>query len=372
MNRDLVGILADHLKSKSSNVPVSPEVISLAQSHQVLPIVYYQTKESTLSSVYFQAISLYVRRNALLEQIKDALSGIPFFMVKGFSVAQYYPVPQLRTMGDCDIIVHECDKEKAKQRLLSIGFVDTTGDWDDMEWHFRKQGLDFELHHRLLYDEVVNTEQEKTFTDTAWDYVHDHELDADFHFVYLLIHLKKHMLNRGVGIRQFMDLAVMSRNAGLNKSRIKSFLQQVGLEKFAGICSALCLHWFEIMLPVDTPEISEDFFARATDTILANGVFGFDVPDDGEKRLLNTVSKSGKLRTIIGSFFPSYRTCCITPKYKWIKGKPYLLPFLWSYRFFWALFHGKSEDNVEHIKSVIDSDEAMNKRNRELSEWGLR
>lgn len=333
--------------------------------------MYYQTRETSLFQSYLHAISTYTQRRALLAQIIGAFSVIPYYTVKGISVAQYYPVPQLRTMGDCDLIVHESDKEKAKEILLSLGFEEHTGEWDDMEWHFEKQGLDFELHHRLLYDEAVNTEQEKAFADSARDYVLEHELDVNFHFVYLLIHLKKHMLNRGVGIRQFMDLAVMNKNAGLDREQVSVFLQQAGIEKFAEVCSALCSRWFEISLPVDTPEISDEFFNHATETILSNGVFGFEAPVDDEKRILNNINKSGKMRSIIGHFFPSYKTCCITPKYKWINGKSYLLPLLWIYRICWALFSEKSKSCVEYISAIAGSDKAMDERNRKLSVRGL-
>ena len=264
MKNDILALLSDYLNTRNSNnMTATQEIIAVAQAHQVLPIVYYQTKDTTLRLAYIKAISTYTQRRALLEQINSAFSEIPFFIAKGMTVAQYYPVPQLRTMGDCDIIVHECDKERAKQILLSLGFKETTGEWNDMEWHFQKQALDFELHHRLLYDEDVNTEQEKAFTDLVWDYVKDRELDVNFHFVYLLLHLKKHLLSRGVGIRQFMDLAVMSKNANLDCERISDFLHRVGIVNFAGVCSALCLRWFGIALPVETPEITNEFFEKA-------------------------------------------------------------------------------------------------------------
>ena len=148
-------------------------------------------------------------------------------------------------------------------------------------------------------------------------------------------------------------------------------MQQAGIEKFAGICSALCSRWFGIALPVATPEISDEFFHKATETILSNGVFGFEAPNQEEKRLLNNINKSGKIRSIIGHIFPSYKACCITPKYKWIKGKPYLMPVLWIYRIFWALFAGKRKESAEYISAVAGSDKAMDERSRELSAWGL-
>ena len=371
MNTDLFKIVKEHLHNQASDVKISTELAFLAKTHQLAPMLYYQTRDKALYHFYLQAVSAYTQRKTILEQITDAFSEIPFYIVKGFSISQYYPIPQLRTMGDCDIIVRECDKEKVKDILLAMGFEDHTSKWDDMEWHFVKQGLDFEIHHRLLYDETVIKDQEKAFADKGWDYVENHELDVNFHFVFLLLHLKKHLLNRGVGIRQFVDLAVMSKNNYIDKNQVAAFLKQTGMERFAEICSALCLRWFGVSLPVDTPEISDEFYNKATETILYSGVFGFEVQDQEEKRLLNNVNKFGKVSSITGYIFPSYKTCCITPKYKWIKGKPFLMPVFWIYRIVWALFKGKSKSSVEYMSAVANSDKAMAERRKELAAWGL-
>ena len=372
MNTTIIQLLSDHLNGARSAAAVSPEDIDLAASHQLLPIVYYQTKDASAHRAFLQSICSYTQRSALLQQIDEAFLEIPYYTVKGLSMARYYPVPQLRTMGDCDIIVHECDKERAKEALLSIGFSYEEMEWDDMEWHFSKQGLEFELHHSLLYDETVNTEPQKAFAARAWEHEHDHELDVNFHFVYALIHLKKHLLNRGVGLRQFMDLAVMSKNAALDRDVIADYLKQLELEYFAGVCSALCTEWFGIALPVESAEINDEFFSLATETILANGVFGFDNPENLENGLLNSIDKHGKFPLIFSKLFPSYKTCCITPKYKWIKGKPYLMPVLWLYRPFAVLFAGRLKDEMTHIADVVGSDEKIESRKRVLAAWGLK
>lgn len=372
MDYNLFFYLSEFINRKNPlEISVPKGIVSIAKAHQISPILFYQTKDNALYQSYLHTISIYTQRVNLLEQIKKALDDTSFYTVKGIAVSKYYPVPQLRTMADCDIVVHEGDKEKVKQAFLSIGFHYIETKWDSAEWHFEKQGLDFELHHRLLYDEIVNTEQEKVFADTAWEYVQDHELDVNFHFVFILIHLKKHLLNSGVGLRQFMDLAVMSKNADLDRSTISGFLKQVGLEKFAGVCSALCARWFGVSLPVETIEISDEFFDYATETILSNGVFGFNNPDNRGKSILNSVGKQGKFGSVIHKFFPSYSGCAGTLKYKWIKGKPYLMPILWIYRPFEFLFSGRIKEGFERISAVAKSDKAMAERSQELSAWGL-
>lgn len=372
-NMHFIQLLSDYVSGrKSTNISVTPAVIALAKAHQVAPIIYYQTKEQALYASYLQTISSYTRRENLFKQISESIQEFPFYTVKGFSISHYYPIPQLRTMSDCDIIVHEKDKEHIRQIMLSMGFADQTGIWNTAEWHLQKQGLDFEIHHRLLYDEIANTNNEKTFADTAWEYVHGNELDESFHFVFLIIHLKKHFVNCGVGIRQFMDLAVMSKSANLNPDKISAFLHQVNLQKFAGLCSALCLRWFGVALPIDTPDISDEFYEYATDMILSNGVFGFALSENAKKSILNNVEKRGKTRILARMLLPSYKVCCMIPRYKWINGKPFLLPVLWIYRILWALFNSKGKHSAEYAAAVLSSDKALIEWNRELEIWGIR
>ena len=58
----------------------------------------------------------------MMDEIESAFTQakIKFFAVKGLEVAGYYPVPTLRTMGDCDIIVHESDRVSCHSTLQTF------------------------------------------------------------------------------------------------------------------------------------------------------------------------------------------------------------------------------------------------------------
>lgn len=111
---DFLKLLSDFLANRPSNYTLTQELTSLAQSHQVLPIIYYQTKDELMYQSYLQAVYFFTQRKGLIQQITKAFSDIPFFIVKGMSISNYYPIPYLRTMGDSDIVVHECDKKRQK------------------------------------------------------------------------------------------------------------------------------------------------------------------------------------------------------------------------------------------------------------------
>ena len=382
----LLRVLADYLnRRKTENIPDGLDwdtLADLALRHQVSGMVYYQCKEllpadkrAPLKQAYFFAVMVHTNRTQNMAEIGGAFekADIPFFTVKGLDVAALYPTPALRTMGDCDIIVHPEDKERAHQVLLSLGFT-PGGERQDMEWHYHKNGLDFELHDHLLYDETVNSQVSKDFTGLAWDYAKGEgcrkELDRGFHFIFLLLHLKKHLLNSGVGFRQFMDLVVAARGWQMDAASLETRLQQLQLQDFRKVCFALCNQWFDAQLQ-PAAGLMPEFIEQATEKIFANGIFGFNDASNRANGNLNTLHEKGKLRTVIGRIFPSYRGVYYVPHYSFVRGRPWLLPAVWVYRWFRGIFKGKGKDAVRLLSSAVQSDEQLEDRQKTLSQWGL-
>ena len=109
----ILTILADHLYRRKTTLPADTDLSALAglsRLHQVDGIVYMQCgfpPVPSMAEAYSAATFYYANRTRLMAKIAAALTEqeIPFFTVKGLNVAKYYPVPALRTMSDCDIVV---------------------------------------------------------------------------------------------------------------------------------------------------------------------------------------------------------------------------------------------------------------------------
>lgn len=67
-------------------------------------------------------------------------AGISYYPVKGDAIAPHYPVPQLRTMGDCDITVKSDDRAAVLDILAGLGFENKVSN-DDHEGVFFKNGI---------------------------------------------------------------------------------------------------------------------------------------------------------------------------------------------------------------------------------------
>ena len=391
--------LADHLAGEKTTVPADLDwnrLLEYAQSQQVGGMLYHQCKDylaaspelaavnQRLSEVYAAHTFYYLNRMALLEQIEKAFTEaqIPYYIVKGSEIAQLYPVPALRSMGDTDIVVHERDKQRAHALLVGMGMENTLQ--KDREWGYIKNGLLFELHHNLLYDEIANSKKDKAFTDCAWDYTLRQlessrcVLDWSFHFVFLILHLKKHFLISGVGFRQFMDIALIAskKEKQLDWKWINSSLRDLGLLDYAVACMAFCKRWFHMDFPTVKENVEEDFFFSSTEKIFEDGIFG-SAEDSRDNIILNALRKensnliAAKILVLLHFVFPSYKNMRYIQHYSFLNGRPWLLPIAWVYRFVRVIQYSLFSRGKEKLNEVMNIDEKMNSRKQILNKWGL-
>lgn len=384
-----IEVLSDFIQEKKSTINSNVNmqaILEMAHKQQVESIFFYQLKDFFTDDKLTKAYSLncyyYTNRIFMLNKIHTAFknNGIKYLIFKGTEISQYYPVPSLRSMGDSDILVAIEDKESAHKALIDLGF-EKFG-LDNSEWHYKNRGIEIELHHRMLFDEKVNLENHKKFTDTAWDYAHTddgtkYHLDMNFHLIYLILHLRKHFINSGVGFRQFMDLAIVVKNNEIDVEWIKSKLESLELLEFAKKCFYFCEKWFGICVPFKAENISDEFYERSTLKILNDGVFGFanSVNHDNAQIYKMIVSKNPKiykLKYMCDKVFPPYSVMIESKKYSFIKNAPVLLPVAWIYRFFICIFRVSAVADFKEKSSPVNvSKKDIDKRNKSLSEWGL-
>ena len=381
-----LSVLSDHLNKRPTAAPGELDwdtVLRYARSHQVEGLFYQQCKAFLperymvkLTRCYAATAFFYSNRVAALKNIQACFDKekIPFYTVKGLDIAQLYPCPVFRTMGDLDILVHSEDRERARSVLLAAGFEDEST--NAFEINLVKNQLKYEIHDRLLYDNSVNTQASKDYCDQAWSHaqqLHDsmrYTLDWDFHFVYLLFHLKKHFLVSGVGFRQFMDIALVVQQCPINWDALTPVLDRLEILDFAKVCLSYCQRWFDMEMPLQMP-LDEKFYTLSTLKIFGNGVFGFDDASNQDNKNLNVVRKNGKFRTALNRVFPSYQDVCDVPYYSFVTGRPYLLPAVWIYRFYRAIRYrmfGRGKQLME--QSFVDQAK-MNQRDAMLRFWGL-
>lgn len=376
-------ILSDYLQGRKTATDITASINTdilrqLSVDQQTEAIVYYQThiqslKPSFLSNTYFA-----VNRRKLLEQIRDVFckAQIPYLIFKGTEISCYYPNPEFRKMGDVDILVHAEDKEKAEGELLKLGFRENAEKKaQDLEWVFYKNDFEIELHHQLLYNADFNEAQHIAFCDRAWEYATledgiQYHLKPEFHFVFLILHLRKHFLWAGVGIRQFMDLAVMMKNADLDWNKVEKYLIDLELLPFAQKCFALIERWFEITPPIASEQITDEFYSSVTQTILSDGVFGRRDEESMENnKVLNTTRKHGKILPMLSVIFPPYSQ--MKEKYPKMGRYPVLLPVMWIRRMIESVVFKRAGASMSYATKHLAMNDEMKARNEMLKSLGL-
>ena len=382
-------ILSEYINRRSSSQPTEfvdwNMVNYYASIQQVDGIVFSQCKSflpkeiySQLQDKYCTSMQCYANQEYYLKKIIKVLKtrDIECFIIKGLTVASFYPLPALRTMGDIDIVVHSEDRSIVHRILLELGY-DNISRKKNREWIYYKGKYELELHDRLIYGSPTNRIVYEEYLNSFWEYVHNGILDWNYHYIYLILHLRKHLMTSGVGFRLFMDLAVVAQNNNsLNWGWIEKQLIKLELFQFAKTVFALIELWFGVQSPIKAAELSLEFYNMVSEQIFKNGIFGFNNPDNSINLVVNSARKSKHAKffmliSAIRSIFPSYSSMVSVPTYRFIENKKWLLPIAWIYRIIKGSSVSDFKLNISTVKSSFVSDKTIKKREEYLRQWGL-
>lgn len=385
-----IRILRDHLLNRKTDDCTADwnELLRLSKLHEVTGIIHHQCKafipetlRSEFETTYSATLFYYSNRVRAMQVISGLLNrnSIPFFSVKGLEVAKYYPFPALRTMGDNDVVVEPGRLSEAVSILKKHGFVESSNPDDSWEhgWSCDYKGLHFEFHEKVVERTARNILQ-ISFFDNFIPYIKDNALDWNYHFLFLIMHLRKHFMNSGVGLRQFMDIAVVAKNReDLDWGWIENKLKELKLQTFAHACFSLIEDWFNITVPVQFTKLDEEMTVEVKEKILNNGVFGFADEDNRDNLVSNILIQSGasiqknRFSFFVRSLFPDYQRMKGYPGCGFLDGRPYLLPIAWIRRFVYILSKRDNIDRTRTITGTFKSTADLEKRRELLNQMGI-
>lgn len=333
----------------------------------ILPVLAYMDKKwdiiknenikRKLTDCYYKAVAENFKKVAMFEIISQKLSdnNIPHMPVKGWYLRTLYPVPELRTFGDIDILINKQDRKKADKVFTQSGY-NVKENWEPTYSYYN--GISrCEVHTELMDSDLGKGEQVVSFFSGALETA---EKDVgerlspqkDIHLIYLFCHLAKHLYKGGAGIRMYMDIALFIQANGsiLNFEKIYEDFKNLHLEQFFKTVIVACSEWFQIELPFEINDIkagSTEVLKRYT---LSADLFG-KTRDKSIISIRNDESGS-KASVLKDTLFPS--TQKIEQRYKFIKGRKYLLPVAWVARGFVNL--KEIPQKLKYIKKVSNAD----------------
>jgi hypothetical protein len=171
---------------------------------------------STLKSIESQNILLN-HELAALSQLLTA-HGIKFVVVKGQTIAFKYPNPNSRLPGDIDFYCNPSNFEKARQVIQEAWHVKFDESELESEQHiaFSHNQVEYEMHFRLMkfsssrlqtyFDNLINNDSLQTI---EIDNTPIPILSPTVNVIYTFLHLWTHLIELGVGLRQFCDVAIL-------------------------------------------------------------------------------------------------------------------------------------------------------------------
>ena len=215
------------------------ELIRLAKEHTVLGIVANAVcynrmhltdsdeQESLRKQTVLGLMQYHMFHKKQYQQFERTISAfadlmnkhqIPYVIFKGMAVAQFYPSPYSRTMGDVDFYVPVSDFDKAVGIIESELKVTIEKDEIDKHFCFDYHGIRFEMHYQI--ETFGNAKHQKYFNfliDTLLSSTSSFKAnDKDVailppigDLIVVFKHWFNHLLIEGVGLRQTLDLLVL-------------------------------------------------------------------------------------------------------------------------------------------------------------------
>ncbi len=368
------------------------QVLELARIHSTAGIVCYAYQnhparipaesQAFVRRQCLAQISLFGRRAEQAKQLAAELdkNGIDFILFKGLVVRDYYPVPELRTFGDVDFIIRKEDRQRSDALMLSLGY-ERCDDWEP-SYSYRKGTEYYEFHSRVIGFDVSDKADFVGYFGDIWAHTvpakvvqlpHAWELKSEFHFLYLLTHIAKHISASGAGIRMYLDLALFIRHFGdsLDWAWVSAELEKLHLADFANMALYAVEQWFGVESPLPLKPIPEDVGQDFLEFTLSGGVYGYVGRDQGTvflKQHNRNDESVSKWKTLLYHAFPPVDV--LANKYAYLHKRRWLLPVAWAQRLVDS--RRKWGEFAEKTKHVITADEeAVLKLKRIYKEIGL-
>ena len=208
-----------------------------------------------------------------LERISRAFeaAGVDFMPLKGSVIRKYYPRPEQRTSCDIDILVRPEDFDAASSVMeneLAMRFDARTA--HDASYYSASK-THIELHYDLLEN---NDPSIRAVLDRVWDCSHPisegshcFEMESDMFVAYHIIHMAKHFLGGGCGVRPFIDLWIAKNKMGYDTDNLLNILSECSLEKFARSVILLSDVWF-------SGEAHTDLTREIENYLLSSAIYG--------------------------------------------------------------------------------------------------
>lgn len=371
----LLALLAHEIFDQAMDIDASTvdwsAVLAEAQRHKVTALMYPAIRsmdgvpEAVFNRVCGTAITVATASEAMLKEqrrILDLLEArqIPCAVLKGTSVAYLYPHPELRTIGDIDILVDEENLDEAYKALQADGFAPSY----TAEKHLclQKGAVWVEMHRMVsVFPESEKGRFTKQTMADALHHIQTAEIDSvrfpmlsgAYQIIALLAHMERHLATSGIGLRQVCDWVVtVDALRDCFDGETLALLERCGLLQFAKIMTRLC----EKYLGLPPCSWTADASDALVDAMLSDVLEGGNFQAQYAKRpladvLTDAYNVAGKGKTSLFRNYIRYLKKYLRQNEPWAKSRLWLpvfgvfLPVRWGVR---VLLGKRKQINLVH------------------------
>ena len=238
--------------------------------------------------------------NHLCKTLNEA--GIPFILLKGSVIRQYYPEPWMRTSCDIDILVHNDQVDKAAQIIIDkLGYTYKMKNYHDISL-VSGNNVHLELHYSIK-ENWCNLDG---LLADCWNYVtvldgYDNQFTDEFFLFHQLAHMSYHFLHGGCGVRPFLDIYLLERRISFDHAILDGMLVRTGIKTFYEEASRLAGIWFG-------GDDYNNVALHMEQFILSGGVYG----NTENSMAIGQQKEKGQLGYIIKRIWLPYEFLCVT------------------------------------------------------------
>lgn len=344
------------------------ELFELSRKHSVIGIVAYvlnkydcfrdDAVKNKFMYEYDRTVMQMSGREIAAQKVVSMLNAmaIPHILFKGMKVSEAYPVPELRTYGDVDIIIRPDDVKRLCGEMKAQNYTHTVADAGVVN-DFKKNREHYEFHTNLNVSNLKDSE----YFSAIWENTVEVEgftrrFNHNFHLSYLITHLEKHVNGKGAGLRMYLDIALyISEFADkINLEAVRDVLSVCGLSTFFNTVLYVCGKWFSLDTPDWVTPLDEITYEKFLVFTMEGGVFGERCAerliDIQLRRKMNKGKRAVKFRVFIMKMFPPFSELCrLYPRYR---GKPILAPVAWLNH----LFRFFKDRKFSKVKEIVAAD----------------
>lgn len=229
----------DRIDNNTISLEESKQLLRLAKEHTVqgvvanavvnnkIHIVTQQAQESDRKKIIYDFVMFDMMQKHHYENYKQALVDfaslmnkyhIPYVIFKGMSVAQFYPSPYSRSMGDVDFYVPSSHFMQAVDVIEKHWQVTIERDEIEKHYCFDFHGIRFEMHYKIeTFGSVKHQKYFNLLIDTLLSSTSSFKANGKDvamlpplgDLIVVFKHWFNHLLLEGIGLRQTLDLLVL-------------------------------------------------------------------------------------------------------------------------------------------------------------------